>query len=505
MRPAAATLRRWRENPVQFAVECCKFEPDAWQRAFLSDFPSQDPRKQRIALQACTGPGKTAALAIAALNFVGCYGGEYDHPQGLCTSITGANLHQNLWPALASWQRRSEWLQKEFRWTATRFSSVQFPQTWFIEARAWARKANADEQGRTFSGLHSPFVMVILDETGDVPLPVLRSAEQIFSTRYRWAKVCQGGNPTSREGHALFHAAMHPDLWFLIRITGDPDNPKRSPRIDLENARRQIQLYGREDPWVMATILGEFPHAAINALLSSDEIQAAMERRLEPEVYSWAQKRLGVDVSRFGDDPTELFPRQGLRAFKSVTMRHKRDSTVSVNIANRILLAKQKWNWEQLSIDATGGWAAGTRDILVAGGHPVLNIQYHAPAPDPRYKNMRAFMHWNGAQWVKGGGWLPNDPELAAELAATTYSYVGGQMLMEPKDQVKAKIGRSPNKADAFYQTFATPDEPGQMEQKLREKLMPAQSHASTDFDPFREDDFHLRRPDIDWDPSQEI
>jgi hypothetical protein len=491
MRPAASTLRRWRENPVAFAVECCKFEPDASQRDFLSVFPSQDPDKLRMYLQACTGSGKTATLVIAGLNFVSCYGGQYDHPQGLCTSITGANLGANLWPELANWQRRSEWLKREFRWTATRFSSTLFPETWFLEARPWAKKANIEEQGRTFSGLHGPFVLVLLDESGDIPVPVLRSAEQIFSTQYRWAKLCQGGNPTSKEGHALYQAAVVArHMWYGLRITGDPDNPKRCARINIENARAQIKLYGREDPWVKATILGEFPDSAINSLLGADEVQAAMERDLDRSAYDWAQKRLGVDVSRFGDDPTILFPRQGLQAgirgVSSIVMRHKRDSPVSVNIANRVMLAKQRWNWELCTLDATGGWAAGARDILVAAGYPVMSLQYHAPAPDPRYKNMRAYMHWHGAQWIKNGGALPNDPELPAELTATTYSYVGGQMLMEPKDRVKEKIGRSPNKADALYQTFALPDMPGEQTDVLRKKLFDGagRSRSDADFDP---------------------
>ena len=57
------------------------------------------------------------------------------------------------------------------------------------------------------SGLHAPYVMVTLDESGDIPVPILRSGEQILSSKFKWAKVLQGGNPTSLEG-ALYHAAV---------------------------------------------------------------------------------------------------------------------------------------------------------------------------------------------------------------------------------------------------------------------------------------------------------
>jgi hypothetical protein len=55
----------------------------------------------------------------------------------------------------------------------------------------------------------------------------------------------------------------------VVSITADPDDPKRTPRVDIEWAREQIKLYGRENPWVMAYILGLFPPGSINALLSS--------------------------------------------------------------------------------------------------------------------------------------------------------------------------------------------------------------------------------------------
>ncbi len=499
MTPAASTLKRWRENPVAFAVECCKFEPDAWQKDYLSVLPSQEPDEQRVSLQACTGPGKTAVEAIGLLNFISCYGTKDEHPKALCTSITEDNLRGNLWPELSVWQQRSEFLKRSFRWTATRFSSIEFPQSWFIEARSWPKRADPKQLGRTLSGLHAPFVKVVIDEVGDVPVPVVQSAEQIFSSRSRYAKLCIGGNPTSHSG-GLYHAAVTPG-WKVIRVTGDPDNPKRSPRINIDNARRQIKLYGRDDPWVMATILGEFPPGSIQAFLDLNEVQEAQERKLEPSAYNWAQKRLGADVSRYGDDPTILFPRQGLRfgidGVPFIEMRHKRNSPVSVNIANRMMLAKQRWGWGESFIDATGGWAAGARDILVAAGYSVQSIQYHAPAPDPRYYNMRAYMWWNGTQLIKNGAQLPaNCPRLVRQLTEVTYGYKNGKLIVEDKDLVKARLGYSTDEADAAFQTTATPDMPGRMEQKI---LGRTTTQAKTDFDPYRDAEQHQAK--TDWDP----
>ncbi len=45
--------------------------------------------------------------------------------------------------------------------------------------------------------------------------------------------------------------------------------------------------------------------------------------------------------------------------------------------------------------------------------------------------------------------------ELLAALTATTYTFQGDRFLIEPKDQVKRKLGYSPDEADAFALTFA--------------------------------------------------
>lgn len=456
-----ARIRGWRENPASFAYEELKFEAgDQWQQRVFDVFPSQDPDKLRISIQACTGPGKTAIEAVLNLNFISCYGSTGEHPQGLCTSITEANLTGNLWPALSKWQQRSEYLKRNFRWTATRLSSVEHPETWFIEARNWSKRADPETLGRTLSGLHAKDVMVTLDESGDIPVPVLRSGEQIFSSAYRWAKILQGGNPTSLEG-ALYHAAvLARHLWYVVVVTGDPDDPQRSQRVNIENAREQIALYGRDNPWVKATILGQFPEASINALLGIEDIEAAMKRHYTPDVYEWAQKRLGVDVARYGDDRTVIFPRQGLAAFKPVVMRHARDSAVSVDIANRVMGAQRQWGSELEFFDATGGWAAGAVDVMRSNGYNPIDVQFAAPAVDPRYANRRAEIWFGMSEWIKRGGGIPRIAELIPELTTPTYTFKGGKFLIEDKALVKKRLGRSPDLADALALTFGMVEMP---------------------------------------------
>jgi phage terminase large subunit len=455
MTAAQAKIRQWRVRPETFVLEQFGVEPDAWQLETLRAFA--DPSKQRISLQACAGPGKTAVLAWCGWNFLACYAEKGEHPKGAAVSITRDNLDANLWPELAKWQGRSAFLQQAFTWTKTRIFANDHPETWFLSARSYPQSATPEEQGKTLSGLHSKFVLSLIDESGAMPVTVLRAAEQALSN-CKFGKIIQAGNPISLEGMLYAAATLLAHQWHVIKITGDPDDPNRSPRIDQAWAQQQIDAYGRENPWVMSYILGKFPPSSLNSLLGPEEVLAAMQRTLPESAYAWAQTRLGVDVARFGDDRTVIFPRQGKRAFLPKIIRHARDTAVSTDIATAVIAMRLERQAAATIMDATGGWAAGASDVLKASGQEAVNVQFHKPSFDQRYKNRRAEMWFTMAEWVKAGGWLPNIPELIAELSQPTYTFVNGKFQMEDKAQVKERIGRSPDLADALALTFGVPE-----------------------------------------------
>jgi phage terminase large subunit len=469
---AVANIRRWRADPVSFVRDLFGVEPDPWQVETLEAFAN--PGIRRISLQAPAGPGKTTAMAWCGWNFLSCYGDRGEHPKGAAVSITEANLATNLWPEFAKWQDRSEFLKHAFTWTKTRIYANDHPETWFFGARVFPQSATPDQQGKTLSGLHGKYIFSLIDESGGIPTTVLRAAEQsLVGTTF--GKVMQGGNPISLEGMLAAAATVLRQHWHVVEISGDPDDPRAwvnapraqslhtgnddcaCPRCD---AVRQIQTYGRDNPWVMSYVLGQFPPSSLNSLLGPEDVQAAIARELPKEAYNWAQARIGVDVARFGDDRTVLFPRQGKRAFQPHVMRHVRDSAVSTDIATAVLRERQKVNAAVSIMDATGGWAAGARDVLAAGdpNNPPVSVQFHTAGLDTRYKNRRAEMWFQMAEWVKAGGWLPNVPELIAELSTPTYTYVNGKFQIEPKDQVKQRLGRSPDLADALALTFGVPE-----------------------------------------------
>ena len=96
-------------------------------------------------------------------------------------------------------------------------------------------------------------------------------------------------------------------------------------------------------------------------------VYEAMHRGLKAEQFNFSQKRLGIDVARFGDDATSIVKRQGLNArYPIVQLRGER----STSIAGRVAKEKRDFGSEMEFIDDTGGWASGVIDNCLLGGFP---------------------------------------------------------------------------------------------------------------------------------------
>lgn len=441
---AAQQIRRWRENPRAFVRECFGATPDPWQDDVLEAFPHQ----QRIAMKASKGPGKTAIETWLAWNFLLTRA----HPKIAATSISAQNLADNLWTEMAKWQGRSEILKSAFEWTKTRIYARDHAETWWMSARPWSHSADAQQQADTLAGLHADNIMFILDESGGIPDAVMVSAEAALSSCIE-GHIVQAGNPTKLEGPLYRACTQERRLWFIVEISGDPDDLKRAPRVSVQWARDQIEKYGRDNPWVLVNVFGKFPPASLNTLISPDEVREAMNRSIRLNEVAASARVLGVDVARFGDDSSIIFPRQGLIAFNPLQYRNYD----GVQGAGAVARKWDDWEADACFVDDTGGYGASWIDNLVTLGKNPIGVPFSGKPNNQRYFNKRAEMAFECVEWVKRGGMLPDIPELSAEMTATTYTFKGDRLIIQPKELIKEKLGYSPDHFDGLILTFAHP------------------------------------------------
>jgi phage terminase large subunit len=470
-------LSQWRRSPAQMVRDLFKVEPDDWQMEVLEAFP----HKKRLAMKANKGPGKTTALAWLGWNFLL----TRPNPNIAATSINGDNLKDGLWKEMSKWQGQAPLLQALFEWTTTRIFSKEKPADWWMSARTWPKSGNATAQADTLAGLHQDYTLFLLDEAGGIPDAVMASAEAVLASGIE-GHIVIAGNPTHLSGPLYRACTTEKDLWYVVQITGDPDNPKRAKRVPIEWAREQIRKYGPDNPWVRVNVFGEFPQASLNALIGDDDVRAAQKRYYRPFEIGPLPKIMGVDVARQGNDMSVIARRQGPQIHNLNRYRNVENGLVGASIANRIW---NEFDADACFVDATGGLGFTWLDQLSVLGKSGIPVQFSSTKmSSDRYANKRAEIFFLFTEWIKAGGAIPPEDsdggrELREALINTTYTFKGDKLLLEDKDGIKAKIGFSPDEADACALTFAEP-----VTGKARQpRAVTARSAVGVGYSPFAE------------------
>lgn len=190
-------------------------------------------------------------------------------------------------------------------------------------------------------------------------------------------------------------------------------------------------------------------------LIAVKNVQKAMQNKI---AQSTSPLVIGVDIARFGDDKTVFCYRRGRYCYKLEEYSH----WDVVETANKITSVIRDLKPARVFLDA-GGVGGGVYDILKDRGYAkiVRGVMFGSKAiNDDRYHNKRAEMWDLANDWLKDE--LPvqlvKDDELLDDLCSVNKKYDNsGRLQLEEKDEVKKRIGRSPDKADAFVLTFAEP------------------------------------------------
>lgn len=200
--------------------------------------------------------------------------------------------------------------------------------------------------------------------------------------------------------------------------------------------------------------LCDFTASRTDVLIPIDLVLAAQKRFYNEYELRGAPKILGVDPARFGDDRSVIIRRQGLQSFAPRVLA-KLDN---VQLAGLVAQEIKDFRPDAVFVDA--GQGAGVIDVLRSLGYEVTEVPFGgAPLQAGRYRNKRAELWGEMAEWIRHGGALPEqETTLANELASAVYDFdEAGKMRLEAKDKIKARLGKSPDLADALALTFAAP------------------------------------------------
>ena len=213
-----------------------------------------------------------------------------------------------------------------------------------------------------------------------------------------------------------------------------------------------IQQFQREYPF---TDVEAFNSSLTNVLIDSQIVLQCMQNGRTHKYEPIGRTILGVDVAREGDDDTCFVLRQG-----RVILWYRRMSKLNnVEVADAVVHVMMTNHIDHVVIDTTGGYGAGVYDILNAQGvgHKLTGINFASKAINrDRYYNRRAEMYFGLKMWLEERSSIPPKDELLVELCNITYKHdtSGDRLLLERKDEIKARIGKSTDISDAAALTF---------------------------------------------------
>ncbi|WP_417518743.1 terminase [Marinobacter sp.] len=415
--------------------------PDAWQRDQLNAIRDHIRSGGEVSLRDATtsghGIGKSAETAWIILWFCS----TRPHCAGRITAGTQAQLMSTTWRELSVWHNRA--INKHwFKWTATRFFAVEYPETWGVTAIAWSEH-NSD----AFAGLHAEHVLVIYDEASTVADIIWEVTEGAMTTPGAFWFVF--GNPVRNTGRfrECFRAMRH--RWNNRQVDS------RTCRMTNKNEIDQwAEDYGEDSDFFRVRVKGQFPRASSSQLMSEEVAENARLRVIPKRIYERYPVILGVDVARFGDDRSVIIRRQGPKAWTPDVYRE----LDTMQLAAKVFEAWQEHRADAVCVDGIGV-GAGVVDRLAELGVPVVDVQSAAKAEDQRkYFNARSELWCRTADWLQDAS-LPDDKELIYELTAIEYGYNANmQIVVEKTDDLKKRLKVSPDLASALIMTMADSD-----------------------------------------------
>lgn len=304
--------------------------------------------------------------------------------------------------------------------------------------------------------------LVVVDESSLIPDTMFSKILRMIGGVKR-GKLVQLGNPFENN-----HFGRAFDSPRYLKISIDWRQALAEGRITQEFLNEARETMSELD-W---TIFYEckFPEAgAEDALIPRDWIEKAVNQ----SGCGGDHRQTGLDVARFGRDKTVLIPRKGGEVVK-IYETEKMDTMEVVGWTRGILddfvpdvhctdsIGIGSGVHDRLLEIQEGGEVDWTDTEIVpvnVGESPTGYID-NIDAKDKFY-NLRAQIFWHLRKMFKPDSnghsqiSIPNDPELKKQLEEIRYKYSSERKIkIEAKDEMKKRLGVSPDKADALALAF---------------------------------------------------
>lgn len=452
----------YRDDPVGFFRDVLKIDP--WPRQ--AEILESVAREMHVLVRSGHKIGKSLAAAGLALWWVH----TREHGQVILTSAGQKQVKGTLW--------------KEYRrlWRDARRRGVDLgpepaidPATGAVWADGRSVHGFTTASAEKMAGFSGHELLFIVDEASGFPDDIYEAVEGNLAGGGR---VAAFGNPTQTTGWFFEGFRDESDLWHRIHVSSEEaaeynhvvkwtggEEDKGEPLFRVPGIATQAwvdfmrrKYKARTNPTYMIRVRGEFPEHASDAVIGLAAIGAAKGRWVENPRLKGIDRGIGIDVARFGDDDTVIQPVEDDYAHRAITISGADGPTVAAS-ALRVI---RELGWADsrvvVRIDGIGVGASvvdSLRLLVEQDGElhvVIVDIQVNEKADDADYPNLRSQLWFAAGEWLEEVGAIPpDDDDLDQELRAPRYGTdKRGRLQVESKDEIRKRIKRSPDRADAL-------------------------------------------------------
>lgn len=465
-------LIQYAGDPVRFVEECIAFPQGQSLTPYQADILASLPRHKRVVVRSPHGCGKTATASLLLLWFALTSEALETDWKVITTAGAWRQLTKYLWPEVGKWARRIRWSQvgrKPFS-PQTELLSLSLKLDY---GEAFAVTSDTPD---LIEGAHASRIFYIFDEAKAIPPAIFDAAEGAISAgapEVAYAFALSTPGPPSGRFYDLNTKRERFRDWYVRHVTAaEAIAAGRLDPIALEDRKRQ---WGETHPIFRNRMLGEFATDAAEGVIPLSWVELANQRW---EV--WEQNRqanagavvvdpkdpvtYGVDVARMGDDLTAIACKRGA-VVEWVTTYAKQDLTETTGQVASLLLSHPG----ALAVVDTSGVGAGVTDRLREQRLSVEAFQASQAAPgtdktgELRFLNRRAHAYWMLRELLDpaqdGGATLalPPDEALTEDLCSAKWTMTSaGRIQIESKDDIKKRLGRSPDVGEAVILACAS-------------------------------------------------
>lgn len=404
--------------------------------------------RRRAAVRGPHGLGKTAIAAWAALWGLKTFG---EDAKIITTASAWRQLAKFLWPEIRKWG---------LRWKESGIM-LQTLNAYHGQAEAFAV---ASDKPELIEGAHAGRLLYILDEAKIIPDATWDAIEGAFSTGECYAlAISTPGEPQGRFYDIHARRAGYEEWWTRHVTLAEA---VAAGRIHPEWAEARKRQWGEESAVYQNRVLGEFASSAEDGVIPLGWVEQANARW-----QTWDESGrpgaeitgVGADVGR-GGDPSLL----ALRAKNVITELRRSGKPDVMDLTGRIkgLLDAGRKTKATAVIDVIG-IGAGAVDRLREMEYAVLAFNAAAgtdltdSSGEIGFANLRAAGWWHMRELLDPANGhevaLPPDDELTGDLTAPKIKRVlsSGKLLIEGKDEIRKRLGRSTNAGDAVMMVLA--------------------------------------------------